>query len=232
MNMLSGVEGIQTSFEAGQYQRYEFTLDMTTTNMEEIEDLEVAVWIQNYESKEVHNSRFLNEYTSHLYPVQNLSIEGKNISWEAPEQGAPIGYNVFVNNKLAAEKITETSHTINITNGNVMIEVFALYENETSSVGVSLFTEIEKGTGIADVEQTQSISIYPNPANDRLYIETQTMTQTMTVEIYDVYGRLQDNKTTRQQDMTSIDLSNLNAGIYFVKINTEEGNIVKQFIKQ
>ena len=58
------------------------------------------------------------------------------------------------------------------------------------------------------------------------------MTQTMTVEIYDVYGRLQDYKTTRQQDMTSIDLSNLNAGIYFVKINTEEGNIVKQFIKQ
>ena len=43
---------------------------------------------------------------------------------------------------------------------------------------------------------------------------------------------MEDYKTTRQQDMTSIDLSNLNAGIYFVKINTEEGNIVKQFIKQ
>ena len=82
---------------------------------------------------------------------------------------------------------------------------------------------------------TSSLNIYPNPANDRLYVETltQTLTQTQTlnVEIYDVYGRLQDNKTTRQQDMTSIDLSNLNAGIYFVKINTEEGNIVKRIIK-
>ena len=233
MNMLSGVEGVEANFEAGKYQRYEFTLDMETTNMEEIEDLEVAVWIQNYESKEVHNSRFLNEYTAHLYPVQNLSIAEKTISWEAPEQGAPVGYNVFVNNKLVAEKITETSYAITA-NGKVMIEVFALYENETSSVGVSLFTEIEKGTGIADVEQTQSVSIYPNPANDRLYIETQTLTptQTLTIEIYDIYGRQQDNKTTRQQDMISIDLSNLNAGIYFVKINTKEGNIVKQFIKQ
>ena len=231
MNMLSGVEGIQTSLEVGKYQRYEFTLDMTTTNMEEIEDLEVAIWIQNYESKEVHNSHFLNEYASHLYPVQNLSIEGKNISWEAPEQGTPVGYNVFVNNKLAAENITETSHIINITNGNVVVEVFALYENETSSVGVSLFTEIEKGTGITDVEKTQSISVYPNPANDRLYVETLTQTQTMTVEIYDVYGRQQKLSAISGQQSV-IDLSKLNAGIYFIKINTEEGNIVKQFIKQ
>ena len=231
MNMLSGVEGIQTSLEVGKYQRYEFTLDMTTTNMEEIEDLEVAIWIQNYESKEVHNSHFLNEYASHLYPVQNLSIEGKNISWETPEQGTPVGYNVFVNNKLAAENITETSHIINITNGNVVVEVFALYENETSSVGVSLFTEIEKGTGITDVEKAQSISVYPNPANDRLYVETLTQTQTMTVEIYDVYGRQQKLSAISGQQSV-IDLSKLNAGIYFIKINTEEGNIVKQFIKQ
>ena len=43
--------------------------------------------------------------------------------------------------------------------------------------------------------------------------------------------RQQDNKTTRQQDMTYIDLSNFKSGIYFVKIKTKEGNIVKRIVK-
>ena len=229
MNMLSGAEGIETNFSAGQYQRYEFSLNMNTTNVEELNDLEVAVWIQNYESKDIYNSRFLNEYTSHLYPIQNLSIKGNTIKWEAPEQGNPIGYNVFVNNKLVAEKTTKTSHTINITNEKIVVEVFALYENKTSSIGVSLFTEIENETGITNIEQTQSINIYPNPANDRLYIETQTLTQT--IEIFDIYGRRQKSIVNSQRS-TVIDLSELKSGIYFVKINTEKGNIVKRIIKQ
>ena len=229
MNMLSGVEGIDANFEAGKHQRYDFTLDMTTTNMEEINDLEVAVWVQSYESKEIHNSRFLNEYTAHLYPVQNLSIKENKISWEAPEQGNPVEYNVFVNGK-SVKKTTETSYTITAI-GKVAVEVFAVYENETSSVGVSLFTEIEKSTGITDVEQTQYISIYPNPANDRLYIEAEAEIEEAVV--YDIYGKAQNLRTSESHNLRiSVDLSNLNAGIYFIKINTNEGNIVKQFIKR
>ena len=229
MNMLSGVEGIDANFEAGKYQRYDFTLDMTTTNMEEINDLEVAVWVQSYESKEIHNSRFLNEYTAHLYPVQNLSIKENKISWEAPEQGNPVEYNVFVNGK-SVKKTTETSYTITAI-GKVAVEVFAVYENETSSVGVSLFTEIEKSTGITDVEQTQYISIYPNPANDRLYIEAEAEIEEAVV--YDIYGKAQNIRTSESQNLRiSVDLSNLNAGIYFIKINTTNGEIVERFIKR
>ncbi len=230
MNMLSGVNGIDTSFTVGQHQRYEFSLNMNATNVEELNDLEVAVWIQNYESKEVHNSCFLNEYTSHLYPVQNLSIEENTISWDAPEQGTPVGYNVFVNNKLVAEKTTETTYTLTASNRTNVIEVFAIYENDKSSVGVCLFVETEINDTESIIELTSSVSIYPNPANDRLYIETEAEIEE--VVIYDVYGRQQDNKTTRQQDMTSIDLSDLKSGIYFVKINTGKGNIVKRIIKQ
>ena len=32
--------------------------------------------------------------------------------------------------------------------------------------------------------------------------------------------------------MTSVNVSGLNAGIYFVKINTNQGEIVKRFIKK
>ena len=85
-------------------------------------------------------------------------------------------------------------------------------------------------------ELASSINIYPNPVNDILYIETQTLTQTLTqtqtltVEIYDVFGRQQS--TVNGQQTLSIDVSNLNSGIYFVKINTANGNIVNKFIKK
>ena len=61
MCMLTGSEGLDTSFYAGQRQQYEFIYDMSTTNVEEMQDLEVAVWIQSYVTKEVHNSATLTE---------------------------------------------------------------------------------------------------------------------------------------------------------------------------
>ena len=80
-------------------------------------------------------------------------------------------------------------------------------------------------------EENISFNIYPNPVDDKLYIETLTQTSTQTIEIYDVYGRQQDYKTTRLQACVEFDLTSLKSGIYFVKINTEDGNIVKRIIK-
>ena len=41
----------------------------------------------------------------------------------------------------------------------------------------------------------------------------------------------EDNRTTRLQACVEFDLTSLKSGIYFVKINTEDGNIVKRIIK-
>ncbi len=74
-----------------------------------------------------------------------------------------------------------------------------------------------------------NLNVYPNPVNDRLYIETQTLTQTLTVEIYDVYGRRQLAISGQQ---SAVSVTNLNSGIYFVKVVTENGEVVKRFIKK
>ena len=64
MRMLKDHDGNAINIDAGEYQRLEFSLDMSTTFMEDINDLEVALWLQNYETKEVYNSRFAYEYTT------------------------------------------------------------------------------------------------------------------------------------------------------------------------
>ena len=78
-------------------------------------------------------------------------------------------------------------------------------------------------------EQISSVQIYPNPVNDRIFIEAETEIEE--VVVYDIYGRHQVTETPSHQGDLSIDLSDLKSGIYFVKINTEKGNIVKRIIK-
>ena len=230
LTMPDNAEGRIVNIKAGEYYRMECTLNITETFMEDIGDLEVALWIQNYETKEVYNSRYAYDYTSHCYPIQNLTINVKdnerNVTWNAPEKGNPIGYNVYVNNELVLENTTELSYNTTSNDDVFFVEVVALYENDKTSVGLA--KKYAYGDNIDEQHEIQC-KVYPNPVNDRLYIVTEDEVEN--VVVYDIYGRLQVTETPRHQGNLTIDVENLKSGIYFVKINTEKGNIVKRIIK-
>ena len=143
MKMLPDAQGSTVNFTSCELQRLEFTQDMSGTHVEEMSDLEVSIWVQNHSSKEIFNSRFAYEYTEvHPYPVENLTLSGANrglmtASWNAPANGNPIGYDVYVNNELVAASTTETSYSFE---GNpelfYVVGVVALYENDMTSVKV------------------------------------------------------------------------------------------------
>ena len=195
--------------------------------MEEIEDLEVALWLQNDETKEIYNSHFAYGYTDHCYPVRDLTAAASNeataIRWSAPETGSPNGYNVYINSKLVAENISELEFVTNGSNLGKIAEVVALYENGMTSVSVAKVIVEEDNINSINEEK---LNIYPNPANDVLKIETEY--EINEIAIYDIYGRRQVTVTPNRQ----IDVADLTSGVYFIKINTEKGNIVKRFIKQ
>ena len=80
------------------------------------------------------------------------------------------------------------------------------------------------------VEELQSsIHFYPNPVNDKLYIESET--EIKEVVVYDIYGRRQVSETPSQQGNLVVDVANLNGGVYFVKVVTQNGETVKRIIK-
>ena len=78
-------------------------------------------------------------------------------------------------------------------------------------------------------ELSSAFNLYPNPANDRLHIESKVKINEVT--IYDVYGRQQELSAISGQQ-TVIDVTSLNNGIYFVKIVTDNGEVIKRFVKQ
>lgn len=76
-----------------------------------------------------------------------------------------------------------------------------------------------------DLEQT--ISVYPNPANDELHIMMPTSVQLEKVEIYNTLGQLVGQKMDHD-----FSISELASGIHLLKITTSEGVIHKNFVKK
>ena len=79
--------------------------------------------------------------------------------------------------------------------------------------------------GLTD-HQIDGLKLYPNPAsnNDNLYI-TSTTGSDKTIEIYDILGKQVLN--LKSENNNPIQLSNLNTGVYLLKI-TEEGKTATQ----
>ena len=230
MKMLEDAEGNDISISAGEYQSFEFSYDMSTTNVEEISDLEVALWLQDAETKEIFNSRFAYEYTEHVYPIQNMKLEedGNNnlvISWDVPQNDNASGYNVYINNILAAENISELSYEHPLTEtGFHVVEIVALYDDKTS-VGV-----IETIDAVLNINENASgnISIYPNPAKDVIKLSAISC-QPSVVRIYNCLGMLVEEIDVNSGEI-EINVSDYNSGIYFIDVETSNGNFIKKMI--
>ena len=79
-------------------------------------------------------------------------------------------------------------------------------------------------TGINDIKNS-NIKIYPNPTNNIFNIEGLTKNENNTIQIFDVQGKLVITKTINEKGM--IDLSELNKGVYVIKI----GDVVQRIVK-
>ncbi|HXD92899.1 MAG TPA: T9SS type A sorting domain-containing protein, partial [Bacteroidia bacterium] len=73
---------------------------------------------------------------------------------------------------------------------------------------------------ISALNTQQTISIYPNPAQNNFIIET-TNTDKQTLEVFDINGKQVLVQTINTK--TNIDVSNLNAGVYNISITSNNG---------
>lgn len=74
----------------------------------------------------------------------------------------------------------------------------------------------------------QLISIYPNPTADRLTIGNVSNSTINTLVIYDCLGKSMEVVISDNQ----VNVSKLQSGVYFIKIETTAGTLTKKFIKK
>lgn len=125
---------------------------------------------------------------------------------------------------LAAVIATNKSNAIN-KNWSVQLYDFSgYYSNIPATTGnyVCGITKSATDTKISLVD----IDIYPNPASDKLSINTSR--KVSKVEIYTIKGK----KLITSAHTADIDISSLNGGLYLVKIHTDKGRGEYKIIKQ
>jgi len=82
-----------------------------------------------------------------------------------------------------------------------------------------------------DLNEFQSlgkITVFPNPATDKLFIET---FQNSSIEISNIEGQILQSFITKENN-TTLDISSLAKGIYFIKVINENGIATEKFIKE
>ena len=116
MKMFPNGNGTDVTLTAGTPIPFNYTYDMSSTHVEEMDDLEVAVFVQNTSTKAILNSAFLDDMTSPApqnMTAKQVKIDQKdvNITWSAPLGDTPQGYNVYRDNeKINTALVTTTTY--------------------------------------------------------------------------------------------------------------------------
>ena len=167
-------------------------------------------------------------------------------------QGYTTGEGLYEANSDAIVTATANNgyHFVNWTKNGVEVSKNATY-SFTVTEDVELVANFAEGVGIETITNDElRITVFPNPTSGVLHVETQLLRQAQQplaslqdVEIFDMMGRhvqsLRFNvsgsnpepETLNVKHETVIDISHLPSGIYFIRIQTENGTVTQKIIK-
>ena len=181
--------------------------------------------------------------------VNNLTSEKCSnncvlLSWSEPESSLPvIEYHVYRrgegndrNYELRItnyERIDGEYELVGVTKGTTFLdenlpvgayEYYVVTHYEMGCVSDSSNHVRERvELGVEGVKELEGVRVWPNPAFTTVTIEAEKFSR---VEIYNVFGQLLNTSMEK-----IVDISTLNSGVYFLKIYTEKGMVVKKVIK-
>ncbi len=218
MKMVPDASGTLVSLTANQPYNLKYTVDMTGTNVEEMGDLMVVVFLQA-SNKEILNSDYMPETGSMIIsmtPADGSSNVAVNtpmvITYHQPvrmKDGSAITSSNLAsvltlkeNNALG----TNASFTATINAAKTVITVtpdqnlkysqqyYLKVDSLENNLGVNTFAQsstftTELSTVNLKEPKISSILIYPNPASDRIYIKSNEISKINRIEMLNTIGK-------------------------------------------
>ncbi len=205
-------------------------------------------WNQEIPTNRWHNTTDNTPPESAVKPLPEVTMEQSfKVHWGGKDQGSGIfSYTVFVaeNDSAYYSWLPDTHDTVAVFTGKggvtykfYTVAVDSAGNKESTPVTYDAITRVS-GTGVDNfgTENKLEIKIYPNPAKEKVTIESFMPEQgTMRIDILNTCGKV----VTEHQTFTHltgkssliINLHGLPAGIYFVRILTKKGVQIKKLIK-
>ena len=206
------------------YYKYEYTYDANnnlTSEIYSLWDTSTTSWINSYKYEYTYDTN--NNVTSEIYSYWDTSTT----SWIfADKDEYTYDLTVSIDNVLAP-------YNMYVGSNNPILSYFNYNYNGSDFVldmkEIYYYSDI---TGINEFTDDYNVSIYPNPANDYLMINT-TINENLNIEIYTVRGQsVMSTECTNNISQMRIDISQLPAGMYFIRIANNQNNITKKFVKE
>ncbi len=231
MKMMPGANGTAKSFVSGVPAQFTYVHDMSTTNVEELDDLLVVVFIQNNSTKEIIQSAYgemdveysdearLSEITLDGVPLEGFDPDIYEYTVQLPEGTVeePVLGSTPMNEK--ATVITNMAFAVP---GTATLDVYAenLYNKKTYTINYYIWY-----VGDDEKDMTDFVKVYPNPANDMLMLKG---FENANVSVISTSGAvvLQRNDFNGGQ----LDISQLSPGVYFVNIRLSNNQLVHKKI--
>jgi len=171
---------------------------------------------------------------------ESVEIELKSeFNWEASEEATSYRLQIYTEPSLDNEVFSTVTTTNSYTFEEAILGLNTEYFWQVVSISdcgeslsniFSFRTVLETAT--FDLGQT-TIDIFPNPASDQLFIKlTHPIQDDIALELVNLKGqRIVKQYLNAGTQNINIDMSNLSAGFYLLKINTKEESFTDRIVK-
>lgn len=256
MDMVPTGNGTTANLVAGEVFNIQQTVDMSLTNVEEMDDLMVAIFIQQSDKKIVQSGYSVEAgalITSNVpnnavnvpvadpitinfsqpvrmiggAPLTNQNVANVINFREVDATGAPVGFTATIND--AKTVITVTPSPNLKYNQAYYLEVLPLENN----LAVPTLNYIINFTTLLNISVPTvpviDFKIYPNPVTNTLNISD--ISNVKTLEVYSIIGNLMKTvEVTSTSGQQSINVSNLPAGLYILKAKSSGSEKAIRFV--
>lgn len=169
-----------------------------------------------------------------LTNATNFSFYARELTTNYGAETMRVLYSTTTNDPSAFQLIQQesvnvaewTEYSYNLPAGTKYVAINCT-SNDVFALFIDDVTISAEGGGTGIVENNNNIAIYPNPATTILNVEADGFS---TIEMVNVLGQVvySANATSNMQ----INVSNLDNGVYFVRLNGANGTTTQKFIKK
>lgn len=198
---------------------YVYQFDMMAANIATSQTT-VAVWDSFYSPSPPFATNF---YLSHLAPDGKIYINCGNGTFDMHVINFPDSLGVACDLQQHSIHLPAKNAFTMVNHPNYFLNALA------GSICDTLTAVTNIKTGIGDV------NVFPNPANRLLYVQWRGVNNLRKAElhVYNTMGQLMSLPfTVLKEEYFELNVSQLPTGIYFIELLTEQGKVVKRFVKQ
>ena len=166
--------------------------------------------------------------------ISNITQNSATATWTpgGNENAWNVQYKLQSSQQWQEANVQQPTYTIEGLTANstydVRVKAVCAADNQSDFVSTSFTTT---GVGIDNITLANSISLMPNPADNYIELRVNSNVEVKEAVVFNAFGQM--IQTVQLSDNHArIDLSDMAAGMYFVRVNGEGVMATKKFIKR